>query len=353
MALSKIESGLIADNSVIGGTTATINGITPQASNLQPFNRITNGAMTIDQRNAGIEVTNIAGNVYTLDRWQANGDQASKFTIQQNAGSVTPPVGFINYLGITSSSAYSVGAAESFVIRQKIEGLNVADLGWGAAGAATVTLSFWVRSSLTGTFGGSISNNARNRSYPFSYTISTANTWEQKSVTIAGDTTGTWLTTTGIGIEIDFGLGVGTTYSSTAGSWSGATYISATGATSVVGTSGATFYITGVQLEAGSTASSFVHENYGDTLQKCQRYFETQYFNSLYLGTGQGSHNLRQAHFSVTKRAVPTLTTAFTVDAGAAVTATSPDKGGYRYGRIADNSAIQGFMGTLSADAEL
>ena len=305
MALSKIESGLIADNSVIGGTTATINGITPQASNLQPFNRITNGAMTIDQRNAGIEVTNIAGNVYTLDRWQANGDQASKFTIQQNAGSVTPPVGFINYLGITSSSAYSVGAAESFVIRQKIEGLNVADLGWGAAGAATVTLSFWVRSSLTGTFGGSISNSARNRSYPFSYTISTANTWEQKSVTIAGDTTGTWLTTTGIGIEIDFGLGVGTTYSSTAGSWSGATYISATGATSVVGTSGATFYITGVQLEAGSTASPFAHENYSDTLRKCQRYY-LQY-EGFVAGTYATNAAATSVNFPVQMRASPTV----------------------------------------------
>jgi hypothetical protein len=269
--MSNLSVNTITDAS--GGSTASINGLTPQASNMQPFNRIINGAMTVDQRNAGASVTNIAGNVYTLDRWQANGDQASKFTIQQNAASVTPPAGFINYLGITSSSAYSVGAAESFVIRQKIEGLNVADLGWGTAGAATVTLSFWVRSSLTGTFGGSISNSARNRSYPFSYTISTANTWEQKSVTIAGDTTGTWLTTTGIGIEIDFGLGVGTTYSSTAGSWSGATYISATGATSVVGTSGATFYITGVQLEAGSTASSFAHEFVGDTLRKCHRYF--------------------------------------------------------------------------------
>jgi hypothetical protein len=304
--MSNLSVNTITDAS--GGSTASINGLTPQASNMQPFNRIINGAMTIDQRNAGASVTNIAGNVYTLDRWQANGDQASKFTIQQNAGSVTPPVGFINYLGITSSSAYSVGAAESFVIRQKIEGLNVADLGWGAAGAATVTLSFWVRSSLTGTFGGSISNSARNRSYPFSYTISTANTWEQKSVTIAGDTTGTWLTTTGIGIEIDFGLGVGTTYSSTAGSWSGATYISATGATSVVGTSGATFYITGVQLEAGSTASSFAHENYADTLQKCQRYYERPY------GSFRGGSNMVGTFavvysYTVQKRAVPTITT--------------------------------------------
>jgi hypothetical protein len=237
-------------------------------------NRIINGQMVLDQRNAGASVTNVSGNVYTLDRWQANGDIASKFTIQQNAASVTPPAGFINYLGITSSSAYSVGAAESFVIRQKIEGLNVADFGWGAAGAATVTLSFWVRSSLTGTFGGSLLNSGQTRSYPFTYTISVANTWEQKSVTIAGDTSGTWLKTSGIGIEIDFGLGVGTTYSGTAGAWAGTTYASATGAVSVVGTNGATFYITGVQLEKGSTATSFDYRPYGTELALCQRYYQ-------------------------------------------------------------------------------
>jgi hypothetical protein len=314
MAISTIGTNSLSDPIAVNATgalTGTVNGLTPQASNMQPFNRIINGAMTIDQRNAGASVTNIAGNVYTLDRWQANGDQASKFTIQQNAASVTPPAGFINYLGITSSSAYSVGAAESFVIRQKIEGLNVADLGWGAAGAATVTLSFWVRSSLTGTFGGSISNSARNRSYPFSYTISTANTWEQKSVTIAGDTTGTWLTTTGIGIEIDFGLGVGTTYSETAGAWVAGQKISATGATSVVGTSGATFYITGVQLEAGSTASPFAHEFVGDTLRKCQRYYEW----GGATGSGYGevtaifdAGSTSSIDFKVSKRAVPTMT---------------------------------------------
>ena len=297
-----------------GEITAKVNGSTVfNASSSMGFkNRLINSAMVIDQRNAGASVTNVSGNVYTLDRWQANGDIASKFTIQQNAGSVTPPAGFINYLGITSSSAYSVGAAESFVIRQKIEGLNVADFGWGAAGAATVTLSFWVRSSLTGTFGGSLLNSGQTRSYPFTYTISVANTWEQKSVTIAGDTSGTWLKTSGIGIEIDFGLGAGSTVSGTAGAWAGTAYASATGATSVVGTNGATFYITGVQLEKGSTATSFDYRPYGTELALCQRYYEITYYNgnttafeSYFLTSTFAKNNW---FFAVTKRAKPTVT---------------------------------------------
>jgi hypothetical protein len=237
-------------------------------------NRILNGAMQIDQRNAGASVTPTAtgSNVYLLDRWSCVNSQASKFSVQQNAASVTPPVGFTNYLGTTSLSAYSVLTGDYFLVGQLIEGLNVADLAWGTANAQTITLSFWVRSSLTGTFGGSLTNSAQNRSYPFTYTISSANTWEKETITITGDTSGTWLTTSGIGIKVYLGLGVGSTYSGTAGSWAGSALFSATGATSVVGTNGATFYITGVQLEKGSTATSFDYRPYGTELNLCQRY---------------------------------------------------------------------------------
>jgi hypothetical protein len=235
-------------------------------------NRIINGDMRIDQRNAGASITFNDG-VFPIDRWTTVATQSSKGTIQQNAGAVTPPAGFTNYLGFTSSSAYSVGSGDAFAIQQRIEGLNLSDLGWGSANAQTVTLSFWVRSSLTGTFGGSISNSAQNRSYPFTYTISAANTWELETVTIAGDTSGTWLTTNGIGARVNLGLGAGSTYSGTAGAWSGSTLFSATGATSVVGTNGATFYITGVQLEKGSTATSFDYRPYGTELSLCQRYY--------------------------------------------------------------------------------
>jgi len=234
-------------------------------------NRIINGAMVIDQRNAGASGTGNSN--YTVDRWQYYGSQASKVTWQQNAGSVTPPAGFTNYLGVTSSSAYSILTGDYFGIQQIIEGYNVADLNWGTANAKTITLSFWVRSSLTGTFGGALNNSGSSRSYPFTYTISAANTWEQKSVTIAGDTSGTWLTTNGTGLTVNFGLGMGTTFSGTAGVWASANYVSATGATSVVGTNGATFYITGVQLEVGSTATSFDYRPYGTEFQLCQRYF--------------------------------------------------------------------------------
>ena len=269
-------------------------------------NRIINGDFRIDQRNSGASVTP-TNDSYTLDRWQAYASAASKFTIQQNAGSVTPPVGFINYLGVTSSSAYSVTSSDNFGVVQNIEGLNCADLGWGTANAKTITISFWVRSSLTGTFGGALRNSAGNRSYPFTYTISSANTWTQISITIAGDTTGTWLTNNGKGINVIFGLGAGTTYSGTAGTWAAADYRSATGAVSVVGTNGATFYITGVQLEVGSTASAFEVRDYGRELQMCQRYFQT--VTATYAGPSvSGNNNGCMGQFLQTMRTAPTVT---------------------------------------------
>ena len=253
--------------------TSTSGGILGAGNASIMKNRIINGAMVIDQRNAGASVTATASTTYTLDRWCYSATQASKFTVQQNAGSVTAPVGFKNYLGATSSSAYTVGASEVFLIRQFIEGYNVSDLGWGTANAKTVTLSFQVYSSLTGTFGGSIQNAAENRSYPFSYTISSANTWTTASVTITGDTTGTWQTTTNTGMAINFSIGSGSTVSGTAGAWVAGSYTSTTGATSVVGTNGATFYITGVQLEVGSSATGFEYVNYQTSLANCQRYY--------------------------------------------------------------------------------
>ena len=256
-------------------TTLTIGGVALGAGDSSMLkNRIINGAMVIDQRNAGASVTPTAS-AYVLDRYRATMTQASKYSVQQDAGAVTPPVGFTDYLGVTSTSAYSVGTTDQFTIDQYVEGYNISDLAWGTANAKTVTLSFWVRSSLTGTFGGAIKNSAQDRCYPYSYTISTANTWEQKSITIAGDTTGTWLTTTGIGMRVGFNLGTGATYQATAGAWTATNFITApTGAVSVVATSGATFYITGVQLEVGSSATGFEYRQYGTELQLCQRYYQ-------------------------------------------------------------------------------
>jgi hypothetical protein len=287
-----------------GGNTAQINGMTPTAQSLQGFrNRILNGNMVIDQRNAGASVTPTDGQ-YVLDRWKQLQSVASKYSVQQNAGGVTPPAGYTNYLGVTSLSAYSVGASDYFAVLQEVEGFNSADLAWGTANASTVTVSFWVRSSLTGTFGGTIGNSANNRAYPFTYAISAANTWEQKSVTIAGDTSGTWLTNNGIGLRVKFGLGVGSTYNGTAGSWQASNLISATGSVSVVGTSGATFYITGVQLEAGSVATPFERRPFGTELALCQRYYET---TGMILLTAVVGH-YQPGYWAVQKRAAPTLT---------------------------------------------
>ena len=278
-------------------------------------NRIINGDMRIDQRNGGASVTPTASS-YTLDRFRLEISQASKLSVEQNAGSVTPPEGFTNYLGITSTSAYSVLTGDFFLLSQRIEGFNVADLGWGTSYAKSVTLSFRVRSSLTGSFGGVLTNSAQDRSYPFTYSIPAANTWTTIEVTIVGDTTGTWLTNNGLGLFVYFGLGVGTTYGSgTAGAWAAGNIFAPTGSTSVVGTNGATFYLTGVQLEVGDTATPFEHRSYGDELARCQRYYQRYVTNGYVYGRfaicENRAANKSQAMFDLGQamRAVPTLQT--------------------------------------------
>jgi hypothetical protein len=235
-------------------------------------NRLINGAMMVDQRNNGASVTNINGANYSVDRFGLSGSVAGKFTGQQiSTGGLA---GFPYYLATTSLSAYTPGASEYFIINQRIESYMLSDLAWGTSSAKTITLSFWVYTSLTGTFGGSLQNGGQNRNYPFSYSVSAANTWTPISITIPGDTTGTWLLTgNGTGIQLNFGLGVGSTYSGTAGAWSSSYALSTTGATSVVSTNGATFYITGVQLEVGTQATSFDYRPYGTELILCQRYY--------------------------------------------------------------------------------
>jgi len=282
-------------------------------------NRIINGDFRIDQRNAGGSITPTT-DTYSVDRWQFATNVSSKASLQQSS---TAPTGFVNSLLITSTSAYTVGAGEVFLLKQSIEGYNIADLNWGTANAQTITISFWVRSSLTGTFGGALNNSGSGRCYPFTYTISSANTWEQKTVTIAGDTSGTWLTTNGIGLTLILSMGCGSTFLGTANAWTGSAVFSATGSTNVVSTNGATFYITGVQIEKGSTATSFDYRPYGTELALCQRYFQvvggtnggfpmaTSYFSA-------GSQTARfPISFPVQMRSAPTITKNGTWDGNA------------------------------------
>ena len=131
------------------------------------------------------------------------------------------------------------------MLTQTIEGFNIADLGWGTANARSVTISFWVKASITGTYTVAFRNSALNRSYRATYTINAANTWEYKTVTVAGDTTGTWLTDNGAGIRVGFTLGAGSDFIDTGNVWSALEDFAATGQTQWISTNGATFYITG------------------------------------------------------------------------------------------------------------
>ena len=296
-------------------TTNTIN--TPNTFGFK--NRIINGAMVIDQRNAGASVTATA-DTYCVDRWAVGfGTTVNAFTAQQ---STTVPSGFINSLLITAGTGASAGAAGYAYLRQIIEGLNVTDLGWGTANATTITISFWVRSSLTGTFGFVLRNSAANRAYGATFTISSANTFEYKTVTIPGDTGGTWLTTNGIGIGLYFDLGSGSNYAVTSGSWQAFTNaLGVSGTTKLTATTGATFYITGVQLEVGSTATSFDVRDYGRELILCQRYYEYESGNILSPCANAGFSNSYAAatFFKVTKRTTPTVT----IYSGAGLTGTA------------------------------
>lgn len=296
MPLTKVTAGVFNVNDIFGFR-----------------NRIINGDMRIDQRNAGASVAVTTSDPYIVDRWVCLAAANSRYTAQRNAGSVTPPAGFTNYLGITSVSSGAPGSTDVYAINQYIEGLNIADFAWGTSSAQTITLSFWVRSSLTGSFGGTINNTGSPsyRSYPFSYTINSANTWEQKTITITGDTSGTWLTTNDVGLRLRFSLGMGSSFLGTAGAWATGFLGAPTGSTNVIATNGATFYITGVQLEKGSQSTPFDYRPYGTELQLCQRYYQkiSLTANPEFWGTGYWNTTTGvqiYTPFITTMRAAPT-----------------------------------------------
>jgi len=278
-------------------------------------NKIINGAMVIDQRNAGAAVT--AAGSFPVDRFIVANTTDGAFSAQQVAEA---PAGFVNSTKMTTTTAdATLTGTQQLLIQHRIEGNNVSDLGWGTANAKTVTLSFWVRSSLTGNFGGAFRNSDNTRSYPFTYTISLADTWEYKTVIVTGDTSGTWLTTSGVGIRILFSLGAGPDLSGTAGAWVGSSVAAPTGSVSVIGTLDATWQITGVQLEAGDTATPFEPRSYGQELALCQRYYEKSFSIDVAPANGvaQGDRLVGAAYsttsiglnisFSTSKRATPTI----------------------------------------------
>ena len=268
-------------------------------------NKIINGGMQIDQRNAGSSVTPASGG-YTVDRWVYEATQSSKVACQQVS---TAPTRFVNSLKSTSQSAYTVAAGDVFQIVQRIEGSAISELAWGTTSASTVTLSFKAYSSLTGTFGGFLRNSANDRYYVFTYSIPVANTWTDISITIPGDTTGTWLTTNGYGLGVGWSLGCGSTYQTTAGSWGSGNNRGATGQVDLVATNGAELYITGVQLEEGTVATPFEHRPIGMELNLCNRYFQQGPLTAFPTVIGSSStYFATNFRFSTPMRATPSLT---------------------------------------------
>tara|TARA_B100000073_G_scaffold71717_1_gene53435 strand:+ start:446 stop:1564 length:1119 start_codon:yes stop_codon:yes gene_type:complete len=249
---------------------ADLSNVINKGANLQP-NLIINSDMSLAQR--GTSAVTATAN-FPVDRFRMDHSSDGAFSAQQS--SVVPSsADFKNSLKVQTTTADSSLAATQFLyMRQIIEGQNITHLLLGSSLAKKITLSFWVRSSLTGTFGGSFWNDGFNRSHPYTYTINAADTWEKKTITITGDTSGTWLTTNGRGLNVAWGLGVGSTYSGTAGAWAGSGLVSTTGATSLLGTLNATWYVTGVTLTVGDTAPvTHPYESFGENLKRCQRYF--------------------------------------------------------------------------------
>jgi hypothetical protein len=306
--MSQINVNNIYDGN--GTDSAKLYGVSMRYGGTNFVNRLINSDMRIDQRNAGAAISTTGG--YPVDRFQMalTGAIGSTFTAQQSS---VVPTGFNNSFVWTVGTAGTATGTQAARFDQQIEGYNVADMGFGAAGASAFTLSFWVRSSVTGTYCVFFNNNALDRSYVAQYTISAANTWEQKTVTVSGDTAGTWLTTNGTGIRVGWDLGSGPDRNATAGSWSSGFFTRTSSQTNFIGNAGATFYITGVQLEAGSVATPFERRPFGTELQLCQRYYQQWGGNTNFERIGNAyCHSTTQARADivlvVTMRSTPTLT---------------------------------------------
>jgi hypothetical protein len=280
-------------NVAFANSNFSIAGQTISAYSGMMKNRIINGNMRIDQRFAGAANNNIAAPQYQVDRWYHQGIVAGKLRFQQNntngpGSSATQLVtGFSNYFGANVVSSNTVNSSDYWFMVQPIEGLNVADLNWGTPSASPVTLSFWSYSSIAGTHSGSILSSNVARSYPFSYTINTANTWQYQTITIPGDTSSTanWYSNNNIGMYVIYSLGVGSTQSGTAGSWASYNFWAATGAVQVVNNANGSFYLTGVQLEKGSQATAFEFRHYTTEFDLCRRYFQKSYNDDVIPGT--------------------------------------------------------------------
>jgi hypothetical protein len=316
-----------------GSNGVTFNDASLQGAAASPYvlkNRIINGAMVIFQR--GVAAT--TNQSYSVDRWKLNKENDATESVSQNTDA---PTGFSYSLRNTISTGdATIGATQFSGLEQLIEGYNIADLGWGTANAKTVTLSFWVRSSVTGTYTGNLRNDGATRINPFNFTISVANTWEQKTITITGDTGGTWLTTNGTGIILTVYAALGSGYTGgTAGTWGTAPAYGCGSPVNGIASNGNIFAITGVQLEQNTSATPFERRLYNQELANCQRYYwkwvATSAGTYFYTGVSSSATDIYgPVKLPVTMRTSPTLTTS----------GTASDYGGYQGSALFTCSAV-------------
>ena len=265
------------------------NGITYNDGSLQPSarigrNLIINGDMAIDQRNAGASATTTSS-AYMVDRFQLYASTVSNAQTYQQV--TDAPAGFNKSLKITNSStAQAAGSAALYTPRQRIEGYNTAHLNWGTSDAKTVTVSFWVKASVTGTYPFAINNGSFDRSFVSNYTISSANTWEYKTVIVAGDTSGTWNVDNTSGMVVMFSLDTNSSYeTSTVDAWHTGSFRAISSNVHFLANASATWQITGVQIEANTTATPFEHLQYGQQLALCQRYLQSSWSQGSAIGS--------------------------------------------------------------------
>jgi hypothetical protein len=336
---------------VVDGTNGLVfNDASTQTTAASGFgfkNRIINGAMMIDQRNAGNLLAGAVGNIYGVDRFNTGvfGSGTGRINVQR---STNAPTGFTNSLINTVGTADAAPSTNyGYCVQHKIEGYNVSDLGFGAAGASPVTVTFWVKSSIAGSYVFTLQNEATDQAYSVSYSINASNVWEQKTITFVGSTTGTWPRDNTSGMVLNWGLGGGSVRVASLNSWyapaGGWTPTAMSGGVNWIGTSGATFQITGVQLEKGPTATSFDYRPYGFELSLCQRYYIYNYKIFCQQGTSGYSQPL-----PLTMRAAPTATRTGICQTGSESVPTTSTDTNYMY--IYNASLPTGGTFTLSAE---
>lgn len=320
--MSTVKANTFQDAS--GGSNAVLYGVASPPNSMGFRNRILNGDMRLDQRNAGASISVPGGDGnYCLDRWRLQrGGGAGTMTVQQVTSA---PTGFSHAIKFTVTGSSTPAAGDYYTVGQLLEGFNTADLAWGTASAQNITLSFWINSSVTGTYSASIYNwGGTSNAYPATFTVNAANTWEYKTVTIPGATSGTWPTNNTGSFYFRIDLGSGANFSTaTANAWNTSGLFRTNGSVNFISNASATLLMTGVQLEAGSVATPFERIDYGRQLAMCQRYYEKSYDIGTAPGTGTTTSRVTTAGnagatttgyiegylgWKVNKRGAPTVT---------------------------------------------